>query len=208
MNAPLSRFLVEFAGASSLAGPLSDAETEVFEAEPLVTLTAEAFEQQLGEAREVAAAAARTQVETELRAAFDEERAAQLGRFEAEREAWAREQGQALGESLTTAVASLETAVSEALAAALRPLFEETCRTRVLAELDAAVRALLGDPGHPSVRIEGPLDLLTAFGDAHGSDLALDYVVSDHAELTIIADGTRIATRLSDCLACFSITEG
>ena len=209
MNAPLSRFLVEF--PQTVATPdfsASSARLDLVETVPAVTLTAEALAQQLEDAREAAAEETRIETESALSKQFEEERADMLRGFEAEREAWAKEQGEALNASLSAAVAQLETTISDALAGALRPLFAQALQARVLAELGLAVKALLSDPGHPTIRIEGPVDLLTAFGSAQEADLAIDYVVSEQAELTIVADGTRIATRLSACLARFSIHEG
>ena len=209
MNAPLSRFLVEFTGG--VAAPERVApptEFEALEVVPAVTMTAEALAQQLEEAREAAVEEARAATEEEMGKRFEKEREELVRNFEAERELWAKEQGECLNASLTAAIAQLETTLSDALAGALRPLFAAALQARVLAELGSAVKALLGDPSRPAIRIEGPVDLLTAFGNAHASDLAIDYVVSDQAELTIVADGTRIATRLSDCLARFPISEG
>ena len=128
--------------------------------------------------------------------------------FDAAREEWANEQGQQISASLTAAVSQLESELSTALARALQPLFSEACRSRMLAELGTALAAILGDPSHPPVRISGPLDLLTAFGNTHPSDIAIDYVVSDQAELTIVTDTSRIETRLSACLSTFQMIEG
>ena len=208
MNAPLSHFLIEFVGAPSAVEALIDMDLDVVEPVPAVTLPIEDYEQRLVEAREEGAAAARSAVEAELTASFAAERSDLIRDAEAEREALTERHGRALAERLTAAMAQLETTMADALASALRPMFEQATQARILSELAGTLDALLADPGHPVVRIEGPVELLTAFGDAHGSDLAVDYVVTDQAELTIIADGTRIATRLADCLARFPVSEG
>lgn len=210
MNAPLSRFLVEFS-ETAVAEPFELVEMEPlveFEVEPTVTLTLPALEQQLRETRDQAAAEARADTEAELRAQFEEERAEMTRGFETARDEWANEQGQHISATLTAAVAQLESELSTALARALQPLFVEACRSRMLAELGTALASLLGDPSHPPVRIAGPVDLLTAFGNAHPADIAIDYVVADQAELTIVTDTSRIETRLSACLSTFQISEG
>ncbi len=212
MNAPLSRFLVEFSGGLTVAESFPDLDggfdLDAVEAAPTITVTAEEFEQRLGEARDEADAAARTASAAELTAAFEVERADLLRQFEAEREALTTLHGQTLAAGLTTAMAQLEATLADALATALQPVFGQACQARILRELATTLEALLADPGHPAIRIEGPVELLTAFGDAHGSELAIDYCVCDQAELTIVADGTRIATRLSNCLARISVSEG
>ncbi|WP_158808113.1 hypothetical protein [Beijerinckia sp. L45] len=208
MNAPLSRFLVEFSD-TAVAAPFELAEMEpLVEAEPTITLTMAALEQQVQDAREQAAAEAQARTEGDLRAQFDDERAELTRGFETERETWANEQGQHLSASLITAMAQLESELSTALARALHPLFAEACRTRMLMELGTALAAIMGDPSHPPVRIAGPVDLLTAFGNAQPADVAIDYVVADQAELTIVTDTSRIETRLSACLSTFQISEG
>ena len=214
MNAPLSRFLVEFSSAP-VSEPFALAEMEPLvdiceeiEAEPTITLTIAAFEQQLQDAREQAAAEARAELDAELRTQFDDERGELTRGFDAAREEWANEQGQHISSSLTAAMAQLETELSTALARALQPLFAEACQSRMLAELGTALAAILSDPSHPPVKISGPIDLLTAFGNAHPADIAIDYVVADQAELTIITDTSRIETRLSACLSSFQISEG
>jgi hypothetical protein len=210
MNAPLSRFLVEFSGAP-VVEPFELADMEPLpepDAEPTIGMTVVAFEQHVQDAREQAAADARAEAEAALRAEFDEERAEMTRAFEAEREAWANEQGLQISASLTASVAQLEVELSAALARALQPLFEEACQSRMLAELGTALAAILGDPSHPPVRISGPVDLLTAFGNAHPGDIAIDYVVADQAELTIVTDTSRIETRLAACLSTFQTSKG
>lgn len=209
MNAPLSRFLVEFTTAAA-AEPFELVEMEQLvevDVEPTITLTAAAFEQQLQDAREQADVEAHSRTEIELRAQFAEERLEMNRVFATAREEWANAEGQRISASLTEAMATLESELSTALARALQPLFSEACRMRMLAELGGALASILGDPGHPSVRIAGPVDLLTAFGNVHPTDLSIDYVVADQAELTIVTDTTRIETRLSACLATFKISE-
>ena len=208
MNAPLSRFLAEFSTPVSESLAFADLELDAEDVIPVPALPTDEFQHRIDEARREATDAARAALETELKIAFDAERAALLRGFEEEREVWAKQQGESLSTNLTAALLELEKSLSDALSAALRPLLVEASRTRVLAELETAVQALLGDPGHPAIRIEGPLDLLTAFGNAHPGELAIDYVVADQTELTIIAEGTRIATRLSECVARLSISEG
>jgi hypothetical protein len=208
MNAPLSRFLMEFSGEVAAPEPFELHEMEpAVEAEPTITLTVGAFEQQLQDAREQAASDAQANTEVELKTLFEEERAQMARDFEAARETWATEEGQQISASLVTAVAELETNLSNALAQALRPLFSEACRARMLVELGAALASILGDPSHPPVRIAGPIDLLTAFGNTHPADIAIDYVVADQAELTIVTDTTRIESRLAACLSTFQISE-
>lgn len=210
MNAPLSRFLVEFSRVPDPAPFTRPAalEPDDPDTDPVETAEADAFAQQLSDARDAEAEEARAETEARLTRRFEEERAELLRDFEVERETWAKDQGEALSASLAAAVAELTGLISDALASALRPLFAQALRARALAELETAVKALLGDPGHPMIRIEGPVDLLTAFGNTQTSDVAIDYVVADQAELTISADGTRIATRLSECLARIPISEG
>jgi hypothetical protein len=207
MNAPLSRFLVEFSEPAT-AEPFAFAEMEPLveiEVEPTLTLTMTDLQQQVQEARDQAAAEAQAQTQAKLQAQFDEERAEMIREFEAAREAWANEQGQQISASLTTAVAQLESELSTALARALQPLFAEACRTRMVAELSTVLASILGDPSHPPLRISGPVDLLTAFGNAHPADIAIDYVVADQAELTLVTDTSRIETRLAACLSTFKI---
>jgi hypothetical protein len=210
MNAPLSRFLVEFSDVAT-AEPFALSEMEPFveiEVEPTTTLTIAALEQQVQEARDEAAAEAQARTQAELQAQFDDERAEMIREFETAREVWANEQGQQISASLTTAVAQLESELSTALARALQPLFAEACRTRMVAELSTVLASILGDPSHPPLRISGPVDLLTAFGNAHPADIAIDYVVADQAELTLVTDTSRIETRLATCLSTFQISEG
>ena len=208
MNAPLSRFLVEFTAETAVGADLESIAfdpVDPADEEPMVVLTADAFQRALREARDEAAAAASADAEAGTLSRLETERADLEGGFAREREAWASEQGARIGASLTAAFAQLEAELSAALTEALRPLFVERSRERIFAQLAAALDSILGDPAHPPVRIEGPADLLTAFGAAQASDLAVDYVVrEDAAELTLITDATRIETRLRACLATLS----
>ncbi len=211
MNASLSRFLVEFTTDKSneIAFEADDLDMPtMIDSEPTITMTEAEFALRLDEARLEAAAEERGLVEASLLSRFEAERAEMTAAFEAARQGWADEQGLALTDNLNTAIATLEGELSSSLAQALRPLFAEAVRDRMMAEMGAALSAILGDPSHPLVRIEGPDDLLTAFGGAYGNDVAIDYVVSDRTELTIVTDSTRIVSRLAACLAAFQSSEG
>lgn len=207
MNASLAQFLVEFS-ASKPPEPFELEEIEpVLETEPMISMSEEAFEQKLQEAREAAADEARAEAEATLSARFEEERAELTREFEAAREAWANEEGERISTSLTAAIAQLETELADCLAAVLRPLYAEAAQERMLAEMRSALKAILADPSHPPIRIEGPIDLLTAFGNSHDGEVAIDYVESEQAELSIVTETTRIETRLAACLAALQSNE-
>jgi hypothetical protein len=218
MNAPLARFLTEFTGEKpderveeqpvAEVIELLEPEPEPEPAKPTVTLTLEAYEEALREARDSAAARERAEAETRLAARLEETRAALSREFHATREAWAAQEGQTLATSLAAGMARLENDLVAAAADALRPVLTAACRGRVIAEMRAALAAILADPDHPPVRIEGPEDLLSAIAGARAGETGVDYVVAERAEVTIVTDTTRIESRLGACLVAFHDSEG
>ncbi|MDR3462926.1 MAG: hypothetical protein P4L76_11495 [Beijerinckiaceae bacterium] len=219
MGAPLARFLAEFSeerlddkAVEATAGfeETSDLEPEPepVRSEPVMTLTVASIANALREAREMAAAEERTRLEALMEARLTEQRAELTSAFEAARESWVNEEGLRISTSLAESVARLGTELATGAGNALRPLFAEAIRERILTEMRSALGSILGDPAHPPVRIEGPIDLLTAFGKTQTGDMAVDYVETEHAELTIITDQTRIESCFAACLAAFQLTEG
>jgi len=215
MGAPLAHFLAEFSEeklddvVEELEAAIPDmAAPEPVQSEPVITLTIASIANALHEAREMAAASERTRLEALMDERLTEQRAEMTRELEAAREVWAGEEGQRISAGLDAAVAQLTTELAIGAGNALRPIFSEGVRERILAEMRAALDSILGDPAHPAVRIEGPLDLLTAFGKSHGGNIAIDYVENDQVELTIITDHTRIESCFSACLAAFQLSEG
>ncbi|MGD0633088.1 MAG: hypothetical protein ABSA13_02240 [Beijerinckiaceae bacterium] len=217
MGAPLARFLAEFSEErlDNRAGELDagfmetvELEPEPAQSEPVITLTVASIAHALREARETAAAEERTRLEALMEARLAEQHAELTGAFEASRETWVNEEGQRISTSLAEAATRLGTELAIGAGNALRPLFSVAIRERILAEMRSALDSILGDPAHPPVRIEGPIDLLTAFGKTQTGDIAIDYVEAEQAELTIITDHTRIESCFSACLAAFQLSEG
>jgi flagellar biosynthesis/type III secretory pathway protein FliH len=220
MNAPLARFLTEFTGdkpderveeqpvADVIELPEPECEPEPEPTEPMVTLTVAAYEDALREARETAAARERAEADARMAARLEETRATFSREFAAARETWADREGRGIAASLTSGIARLEADLVAAAADALRPILGESSRARVIAAMRVALAAILSDPDHPPVRVEGPADLLRAIAAGRGEETGVAYVVAEHAEATIVTDSTRIETRLAACLAAFHDSEG
>lgn len=217
MGAPLARFLAEFSDYKPAEPPADEPDVEMEAPEPLpepvptepvLTLTVASIAHALQGARETSAAAERERLE----AIMEERLAAQRDEMnlahEQAREAWVEQEGQRISASLAEATARFASELAEGAGNALRPLFSEAVREKILAEMRGALGQLLGDPAHPAIRIEGPADLLTAFGKTQAGDVSIDYVESDQAELTIVTDQTRIESCFRACLSAFQLSEG
>jgi hypothetical protein len=215
MGAPLARFLAEFSDEKPEdkaedvdAAIIEAAEPEPVPSEPVMTLKVATIANALREARETAAAEERTRLEALMEDRLAGQRAEMTRELEAARETWVHDEGQRIASSLAEAVTQLTTEFAVGAGNALRPLFSEAIRESILDEMRSALHSILSDPAHPIVRIEGPADLLTAFGKTQTGDISIDYVETEQTELTIITENTRIESCFAACLAAFRPSEG
>lgn len=118
-------------------------------------------------------------------------------RLAAEREAWARSEGDRIAGDLTLAVSELTRTISDRTAELLVPLIGEGLARRATADMAETVRTLLARNQTPLIRISGSQDLVAALRQALGPDaLHTEMAVEKEAGLRLVAGDTTIETQL------------
>ncbi len=209
MNAaPLSLFLTHFA---ALPPPVEDVELLEFgddlpELEATVTLSVADLEAQVEAAAQGARSDSEQRYEAETATLIATHEAAAAEALTAARAEWVESASESLMTSLDGAMATLRTMLSERIANVLRPLLAEAAVARTKAELLDALDRLLADPTQPTLCVRGPEDLGAALR-AVRPDAGIEWVVADTIEVAIVADATRIETKLAAALADLAATE-
>ena len=209
MHVPLAQHLVRFSRVppADIACTPDDAELVFALSEPSVTMTVAALEARIDEACDA------LRISLETRHAAERERAeaahgaalaTALSEAAARRDA---EEGAALAAQITSSTQAIHDVVVEQLAKTLRPLLAEAVAARAAAALVDIVEGVLADPDHPALTIRGPAPLLAVVEAALRTE-SVTFAVSDGDEVSVVANGILIETRLATALAAFSITEG
>ncbi len=192
----ISTYLLRFDEAPRLPPPPS----------PILETLFEAPAEGPGEEFALEPAAPGEQEDAELlRRAFDEELAAALEKQQAAHEEdlrllrtqWIEEQGEMLArrlsESLSEALEALRTDVARILAPFVARQVELTTSQELI---DAIRRAVAGENG-PSIRLQGPRELIEKMAEALAElQAAVSLTETDGVDVTVDFDLTRIETRL------------
>ncbi len=208
MHVPLAQHLVRFPRVlpAGIACAPDDAEVAGDLSETSVTMTIAALEARLEAACDVLRSSLEAQHAAErehAEAAHNEALATALAEAAARRDA---EEGAALAAQIASSIQAIHDVVVEQLAKTLRPLLAEAVAARAAATLVDIVERVLADPDHPALTIRGPAPLLAGIEAALRTE-SVTFVVVDGDEVSVVANGILIETRLAATLAAFSITE-
>ncbi len=155
------------------------------------------IEMQIAEAHARGILEARAAAQVENDAALAKQAAAFDRKLAAERERWSAEQGAALGQMITTALADIEQGISEQVGRILMPLLGEEARKRAVMLLAQSLGGMLGKGDYAKVTISGPQDLLSAVEDRLGTAHAgVTFVAAEGCDLSVVADTTILETRI------------
>jgi|RhiMethySRZTD1v2_1073278.scaffolds.fasta_scaffold10238_8 hypothetical protein len=143
-------------------------------------------------------AAAMAALETRL----EDERASFARQLASARQAWVAHEGEKLAQRLSMGLAGLEARVAETTARVLEPFLQAELRRQAIAELRAALEAVLSREPGIEVGVTGPEDLLQALRDGlSGRACAATYHPSDGPDVRIVAGQTILQTRLAAWVA-------
>jgi hypothetical protein len=211
MNAPLSLFLTHFTAPppEPIPAPVAlpfefvdqppEPEPEP-ELEPQVTLAVADLEARLEAAVETARSEADQRHEAETAALVEAHEAALVEAVMSARATWIDSESGALTSRIDTAMVELRTALSDGIAAVLRPMLATALLARTKTELLDAIDRLLADPTQPVLTVRAPEDLGAALRAARPA-AGIEWIVADTVEVAIVADATRIETSLAAALA-------
>ena len=197
MSAPLSQYLTRFSTSPGEALPPPPAAVE-----PMVVLTPADLAARI----EAATEAGRAELRAGHAAEIVAREAAAADALAQARADWASSQAEILHDQITTGFETLQIQLADRIAAVLRPFLAEAMVTRTLNELREALDRLLADDSAQVIRISGPADLIAALR-AGGSAPGIEWVTDDAVGVAIVADATRIETRLGAALRALDITE-
>ena len=112
-------------------------------------------------------------------------------------------------ERLEQGLVELQEATARSLVVILEPFLKESIRNRAVDEVILKIGRLIESDGHALMRVSGPALLVerirTAFAGRVG---AVEFVVSEKADVTCLARDTVIETRLRDWVDALSPAEG
>lgn len=205
MNAPLSLFLTHFTAPPPIVEVESFVE-ELPEVEPGVTLTVAELEAQLEAAAADARAEAEQKHEEQTTALIAEHEAATAEALATARAEWLEQESEGITKGLDTMMSDLRNTLSDGIANVLRPLLADAFIARTKTEVLEALDRLLADPSQPLLSVRCPEDLGATLRAAR-PDAAIEWIESDAVEVSIVADATRIETRLAAALADLVATE-
>lgn len=140
------------------------------------------------------------------KAEFDEqierERVAFAEHLDGERQRWAREEGERLGERFRIAVGELTGQLEDSLQRILEPFVVHEIREQMLASLMDRLRIALADRENPIIHLSGPMDLLEAIcSKLNGHDIAISIGDIGGVDVKARVDSTSIETRLEEWIA-------
>ena len=184
---PLARFLVEFGteGDRHVDGARTEAASNVKMAESHAR----------GYADGMAAAEAEFAVKLEAQRADFEQRIATA------RQGWAESEGAAVSEALARALSDLEARLAETTARILQPFLETEIRRTAIADLVAAIEAVLAHDKAARIEITGPDDLLGAVRARLPDKIVATFASAATADVRVSIDRTVLETRLGAWMA-------
>lgn len=133
----------------------------------------------------------------EYEARIEQERLAFEARLAAERERWAREESETLGEKIETAFAAIESNIAGSVERVLKPFVIGELRGQMIDMLAGNIGVLLRGKDHPVIEIRGPEDLLAMLRaklPAHSA--GVEYFPGDSIDVQIVAGQTAMDTQL------------
>ncbi|MXQ11661.1 hypothetical protein [Microvirga makkahensis] len=138
--------------------------------------------------------AARERLENALKAEYDRH----CKDLVHQREKWVEQEAQQLSSQISTAMADLESLLSESAARILASVIPEALRQKAIAEFNEAIGTILSGNVSTLLRVTGPKDMLEALkaGVTVGEGV-VEFVPGDAAEVTLIAEQTTVQTQLS-----------
>ena len=123
------------------------------------------------------------------------------------RSEWAINEATAIAGLIDTAFAHLRLDLSDRIAAALRPLLTDATVVRTLEVLQQTIDRVLADSDHPILLVRGPYDLVEALRARMPDAGGITFEKSDSSEISVIADGMHIETRLGHALVAINGRE-
>lgn len=135
----------------------------------------------------------------EFEALIESERAEFQERLQAERSAWASEEGRRLGEQFNQAINELANGLESNLERILEPFVIQGVRKEMLSSLLAQLRLLLADHERPVIQLSGPMDLLEAVcAELNGADVATIVTEVGGVDVKARLDSTLIETSIEE----------
>jgi flagellar biosynthesis/type III secretory pathway protein FliH len=134
--------------------------------------------------------------------ALEAEQVASARRLAAERDRWAREEGEFLAEKLARGLAEIEARVGAHVANILGGLLADGLRDRAIRELVAHTNALVSGADGKVIAIFGPEDLVTALRERLGvGSTAIEFYPGTSSDVRIVCEDTLVESRLEGWLA-------
>lgn len=138
--------------------------------------------------------AARERLENALKAEHDRH----CEDLAAQRAKWIEQEAQQLSSQISTAMANLESLLSQSAARILASVIPEALRQKAVAEFNEALGAVLSGDVTALLKVTGPKDLLDILkAGVAVREGVVEFVPSDAAEVTLIAEHTTIETQFS-----------
>jgi hypothetical protein len=138
----------------------------------------------------------------EFQAVIERERAEFSERLQAERSAWANEEGSRLGEQFNKAIDELADSLASNLERILEPFVIQGVRKKMLSGLLAQLRSLLADRERPVIQLSGPMDLLEVVcAELNGADVATVVAEVGGVDVKARLDSTLIETSIEEWIA-------
>ncbi|MGO8844580.1 MAG: hypothetical protein ACLQFI_04430 [Methylocella sp.] len=196
MARPVAHYLVEFgptslveaSGETSGGAACLDLQDEPAVEDPEVSLQA---------ARDKGVTEGYAAARAEYAAQLLQERLAFEARLAAERDRWARQESEKLSEDIKAIFVEVESNIAGCVELALTPFVVDALRSRMIDLLAETVGTLLGGRECPIVEIHGPEDLLAMLREKLAAlSGAIDYSPDDSIEVRIVADQTKIESRI------------
>ncbi|MEI9899723.1 MAG: hypothetical protein WDN31_05765 [Hyphomicrobium sp.] len=189
---PVARFLTDF-GIKDTAGEIADV------LPPAVPALADSiWEERIDEAYARGMEEGRGAAEAEATARLDEQKAASEHSVAAARQTWVEETGPHIAAQITTALASMQDRIAEAVERVLRPFLAQAAREEAVRQLRATLQELIGTNPGLTLEISGPEDLLDALrASLAASAAAVSYVVNETTDVQIKAGASLIETRIA-----------
>ena len=196
MARPVAHYLVEFgppslveaSGETSHGAACLDLQDEPAVEDPEVSLQA---------ARDEGVTEGHAAARAEYAAQLLQERLAFEARLAAERDRWTRQESEKLSEDIKAIFVEVESNIAGCVELALTPFVVDALRSRMIDLLAETVGTLLGGRECPIVEIHGPEDLLAMLREKLAAfSGAIDYSPDDSIDVRIVADQTKIESRI------------
>jgi hypothetical protein len=115
----------------------------------------------------------------------------------AERDRWTREESERISQDIKAIFVEVESNIAEYVERILAPFVVDALRRRMTDLLAENVGVLLGGSEHLIIEIHGPEDLLAMLREKLAAfSSAIDYLPDDSIDVRIIADQTKIESRI------------